>query len=178
MSAATCGTPAALLTVPHLASLMQATASVNYFPIYIDNNLFWIIISSIPVREGRFMRRLAVERGRRRLRAQGGCALRTREAGVAVRAHYGALPSMAGRGTGMGGKPYPPRPRKHGPRSEIAAVARRKALRGCGFVADGKADRVPATPAPFGALPPLVFRGETTAPPGLIELRECESLAV
>ena len=36
----------------------------------------------------------------RRLRAGGGRAPRTREAGVAVRAHYGALPSMAGRGTG------------------------------------------------------------------------------
>ena len=76
------------------------------------------------------MRRLAAERGRRRLRARGGRAPRTREAGVAVRAHYGALPLMAGRGTGQGGKPHPPRPRKHGPRSEIAAVARRKALRG------------------------------------------------
>ena len=102
------------------------------------------------------MRRLAAERGRRRLRAGGGRAPRTREAGVAVRAHYGALPSMAGRGTGLDGKPHPPRPRKHGPRSEIAAVARRKALRGCSFVADGEADRVKTTLRAFRRAAPLV----------------------
>ncbi len=39
-------------------------------------------------------------------------------------------------------------------------MARRKALRGCGFVADGEADRAYATNAPCGALPPLmVTRG-------------------
>ena len=111
------------------------------------------------------MRRLAAERERRRLRAGGGRAPRTREAGVAVRAHYGALPSMAGRGTGMGGKPYPPRPRKHGPRSEIAAVARRKALRdpASSPTARRTASRLPF--APFGALPPSWFRGENHSSP-------------
>ena len=111
------------------------------------------------------MRRLAAERGRRRLRAGGGRAPRTREAGVAVRAHYEALPSMAGRGTGQGGKPYQPRPRKHGPRSEIAAVARRKALRGCSFVADGEADRVKTTLRAFRRAAPLVVaRGNQSSP--------------
>ena len=110
------------------------------------------------------MRRLAAERERRRLRAGGGRAPRTREAGVAVRAHYGALPSMAGRGTGQDGKPHPPRPRKHGPRSEIAAVARRKALRDPASSPTAKriASRLPF--APFGALPPSWFRGEMLTP--------------
>ena len=109
------------------------------------------------------MRRLAAERERRRLRAGGGRAPRTREAGVAVRAHYGALPSMAGRGTGQGGKPHQPRPRKHGPWSEIAAVARRKALRDPASSPTAKriASRLPF--APFGALPPSWFRGEMEA---------------
>jgi hypothetical protein len=57
-------------------------------------------------------------------------------------------------------------------------VARRKALRDCSFVADGEADRDQVHLAPFGALPPSWFEGKLPAKLGLIEPRECESLAV
>ena len=102
----------------------------------------------------------------RRLRAQGGRALRTREAGVAVRAYYGALPSMAGRGTGMGGKPYPPRPRKHGPRSEIAAVARRKALRGAALSPTAKRIAYLLPPRLSARCHPSCFEGKPQLPSG------------
>ena len=90
----------------------------------------------------------------RRLRARGGRFPRTREAGGPVRAHYGALPSMADADKAAGGEScsddgyrggnrgHPePCPESTVPRSQIAAVARRKALRDCSFAADSEADR-------------------------------------
>ena len=79
--------------------------------------------------------------------------------GVAVRAHYGALPLFVGwtRDRRTAGNRREPRPRKHGP---PAQNHRGGALTGAAVRRE--ADRVPSTTlAPVGALPPLVgSRGE------------------
>ena len=64
--------------------------------------------------------------------------------------------------------------RKNGPRPKIATVARSQAPR---FVARRIAS-LSTTPAPVGAPPPLIFRGENCSHLGLVEPRDCDSMAV
>ena len=106
----------------------------RYFPIHLDNNPFWIIIPSSRPRgalhEASGVGREAAPAG------GGGRILRTRGAGVAVRAYYGALPSMAGRGTGKRreirlttspeARPHSPQRRGGAPRGDATLLRRRR----------------------------------------------------
>jgi hypothetical protein len=90
------------------------------------------------------MRRLGVGSGLRRLRAWGDVPCALGRFWVTVRPHYGGLPlKLAGRGigerretVGIGGvRSSAPLPGRTVPGTEIAAVVRREALRGCSLPA-------------------------------------------
>jgi hypothetical protein len=106
--------------------------------------------------------------------------------GVTVRAHYGALPSMAGRGQVEGGR----KPagvvlaatslaRKYGPPAQIAAVARRKALRDCSFVADAAERIATLLPPRLSARCPLmILRRNYLQNSGSMSCENANALAV
>ena len=115
-----------------------------------------IIFPCIPFREGRFMRRLAVEEGQRRLRAGGGRipALpggpgwpSDPTTGVCL-GWLDADSERRGNPAGVISSEVTCWPGSTALGSENAAVARREATRP-GSVADGGADRDPSTPRAF-----------------------------
>ena len=111
----------------------------------------------------------------RRLRAGEDVPRALGRLGVIVRAYYGALPSMAGRGEGKAGESLPElSPGSTVPRPKIAAVARPQAPR---FVARRIASQ-PPTRACRRAASPRGFEGRTAANLGRIASRERERLAV
>ena len=145
-----------------------------------------ILYPSCPGHEGRFMRRLGVDPdaapagvGRTYPRALG-------RPGVTVRAHYGALPSMAGRGRTKGGEirpgraaGLPPIPEVRSSRQKSPRWSAGRRFRGLWFpVFRGPCCGPYNQGAPFGAPPPLVgLRDGTTAKLGRSASRGRETVS-
>ena len=129
--------------------------------IFLDQipNMIYIPFHLIPMR-GRFLGRLEVRDGEVAPAGAGWTSPRALgRPRVAVRAHYGALPSMAGRGQGKAGESLPERcPGSTAPEPEIATVERRKAFPLLVSDASGTMSRPLSKVAPFGAPPPSFGR--------------------